>query len=64
MPTDATIQKAAFDKQNCRRFALKLSTKYDAEIIEHIQKQPSMQGYIRALIRADIAAQQQKGESP
>jgi len=63
MPTKATVQKAKFDKENCRRLQLKLNLRTDADILAQLDKQPSMQGYIRALIRADIAAQQQKGES-
>lgn len=64
MPLKATIQKAKFDKENCRRLQLKLNLRTDADILAQLDKQPSMQGYIRALIRADIAAQQQKGETP
>lgn len=64
MPLKATVQKAKFDKENCRRLQLKLNLRTDADILVQLDKQPSMQGYIRALIRADIAAQQHKEESP
>ena len=64
MPSKATVQKAKFDKENCRRLQLKLNLRTDADILAQLDKQPSMQGYIRALIRADIAAQQRKEESP
>ena len=34
----------------------------DADILAHLAKQPNKQGYIKALIRADIAAQEKEGE--
>ena len=62
MPTKATVQKAEFDKLNCRRIGLKLNIHTDADILEQLDRQESMQGYIRALIRADIAANQGREE--
>lgn len=46
----------AYDKQNTKQIKFKLNNKYDADILEHLKKQENMQGYIKALIRADIAA--------
>lgn len=60
MPLKATVQKAKFDKENCRRLQLKLNIRTDADILAQLEKQPSMQGYIRSLIRADIATQAEK----
>lgn len=48
--------KARYDKANSRRYNLKYNIKTDADIISFLDKQPSIQGYIKALIRADIAA--------
>ena len=59
MPLPSTIQKAKFDKENCRRIQLKLNVRTDADILAQLDKQPSMQGYIRRLIREDIAAHAQ-----
>ena len=56
MPTKETIRQAKYDEEHTRRIGLKLNTQTDADIIEQLEKQSSMQGYIRALIRADIAA--------
>lgn len=60
MANKKTIQTAAYDKEHTRQFHLKLNITTDADIIAQLDKQPSMQGYIRALIRADIEAQKEK----
>lgn len=43
-----------YDKENTVRVTIKLNKKYDADIIEKLNSEPSKQGYIKALIRADI----------
>ena len=47
--------QARFEKEKCTRVAIKLVNKTDADILAHLAKQPNKQGYIKALIRADIA---------
>ena len=42
------------DKQNARFFGLKLSRNTDSEIIEHLESQPSIQAYLKNLIRHDM----------
>lgn len=49
-----------YDKVNARQLRVKLNRKTDADIIEHIEKQSNIQGYIKALIRADIEKEAQK----
>ena len=44
----------ASDQKNARRYAIKLSKNTDADIIEHLDSIPNVQGYLKALIRADI----------
>lgn len=44
----------AYDKQNCTRVNLKLNNKTDADIISQLEKQESIQGYIKDLIRRDV----------
>ena len=44
----------AYDKVNCTRVNLKLNNKTDADIIQHLRDQESIQGYIKSLIRADM----------
>lgn len=56
MGTKATIQHNAHDKEACRHYHLKLNKETDAKLIEMLDAQENMQGYIKALIRADIAA--------
>lgn len=43
-----------YRKQNIRRIAVNLSRIHDADILEHLERMENMQGYIKALIRADI----------
>ncbi len=44
----------ASDKKNTRFYGLKLSKNTDAKLIEHLDKQESIQGYIKQLIREDM----------
>ena len=55
MTSDA--QKRAvlkYDSKHTRQYHLKLNLETDAEIIEHLSKQESIQGYIKGLIRDDM----------
>lgn len=58
MPT--STRKKAYDRQysdtHQRKFCLALSIQYDADIIAQLDTVSNKQGYIKALIRADIAA--------
>jgi hypothetical protein len=58
MQTEA--QKRAnrkYDKANTRQIALKLNKRTDADVLEHLDKCGNKQGYIKALIRADMAGE-------
>lgn len=55
MPKKSTISHARYDAANCRTYGLKLNLKTDADIIEKLASVPSMQGYIKQLIRDDLA---------
>lgn len=48
--------KAKYFKEKVRRVSMNLAKSTDADIIEKLESVDSMQGYIKALIRADIAA--------
>lgn len=53
---DALNKRAyAWDKQNTRYIGLKLNRHTDADIIARLESVDGMQGYLKALIRADIA---------
>jgi hypothetical protein len=44
-----------YDKENMRQIKFNLSLKYDQDVIAALDAEPNKQGYIKALIRADIA---------
>ena len=46
---------ARFEKEKCTRVSIKLVNQTDADILAHLAKQSNKQGYIKALIRADMA---------
>lgn len=55
MATKAQIKASnKYDKENTKQIALRLNKKTDADIIEHLEKQGSKQGYIKELIRKDM----------
>ena len=43
-----------YDATHTKQIHLKLNLKHDADIIEHLDKQKNVQGYIKQLIRNDI----------
>jgi hypothetical protein len=51
----ASERQKRYDDKTARRYQLKLHKKYDKAIIERLAAAPSMQGYIRDLIRQDMA---------
>lgn len=51
-----------YDAVNTRQVHLKLNCKTDADIIEHLKKQESIQGYIKDLIREKMKHQKARGE--
>ena len=56
MATEARrAQQAEWDAANTTQIKLKLNNKQDADILEKLKGVPSKQGYIKKLIRADIA---------
>lgn len=55
MAKNATIIKNRYDKKHMKQYLLKYHLVNDADIIEKLDSVPSKQGYIRNLIREDIA---------
>ena len=47
--------QAKYDKAHCKYFSLKMHLENDADVIEKFASVPSMQGYIKQLVRDDIA---------
>lgn len=56
MATKRSISQARYDKESTRQIRLKLNLKTDADVLARLDAQANMQGYIKSLIRADIAA--------
>lgn len=46
---------ARYDKANTKQIALKLNKNTDADILAWLEAEQNVQGYIKSLIRADIA---------
>lgn len=43
-----------YDAQNTKQIHLKLNLKTDADVLEWLEKQENVQGYIKQLIRQDM----------
>jgi hypothetical protein len=55
MTTEAAkAAKAKYDAKTARYFSLKLNRNTDKDIIERLEKEPSIQGYLKQLIREDM----------
>ena len=55
MKTEA--QKRAerkYAKKNIKRVEMKLNTRYDGDIIQHLDSKDNVNGYLKELIRKDI----------
>lgn len=50
----------AYDKAFQRRFALNVNKIHEADIIDHLEAQDSIQGYIKRLIREDMQKKSKK----
>lgn len=46
--------QSKYEKKNIKRVVVKLNTKHDADIIEHLEGKDSVNAYIKELIRKDM----------
>lgn len=53
-PFDQNRYIQSFMKENYKKITLLLNKKSDSDIIEHLEEQKNMNGYIKALIRKDM----------
>lgn len=60
MAQSRTEIQARYDEKNCKRYSIKVHNENDADIIAKLSSVPSIQGYIKQLIRHDI--EKEKGE--
>lgn len=55
MSEKKTTAKERYDARTAVRICLKLNKGTDADVLQRLEEVPSKQGYIKSLIRADIA---------
>ena len=53
--------RARYDKENTRHIKFKLNLKTDADILAKLDAEPNTQGYVKRLIREDIAREKNGG---
>lgn len=59
MPTEADRRAAAkYQAAHIKQVLVKLNDRTDPDILAHLESIPNVQGYIKALIRADMARTQ------
>ena len=63
MPTKHTISQAKYDALHRRIYGFRLHNEIDKDIIKKLASVPSMQGYIKKLIRDDIARSEKRTEN-
>lgn len=51
-----------YQSENTKQILLKFNNKTDSAILEKLESVPNKQGYVRGLILADIAREQEAGE--
>lgn len=55
MANSHSIAQAKYDSTHCKYYTLKMNLETDSDIIEKLSSVESKQGYIKQLIREDIA---------
>lgn len=60
MSTKKSQIQAKYDSKNCKLYSMKLNKQTDKDIITKLSAVPSMQGYIKQLIRKDIKKEGEK----
>ena len=55
MAKSHSVAQAKYDKTHCKYYSFKLNLENDSDVIDKLASVPSMQGYIKQLIRDDIA---------
>ena len=53
-----TARKSTWDKANTKQYKLKLTIKYDGDIIQYLDSLPNKQGKLKKLIREAIKKEQ------
>ena len=50
-----------YEKENLRQIRLRINRKTEPDLLEWIEKQDNIQGYIKHLIREDMEREKEKG---
>lgn len=50
------LQSEKWDRENTRQVKFKFNLRTDSDILDMLDAQDNIQGYVKSLIRADIAA--------
>lgn len=64
MPESKYNRQKKYIKENMRRYALNLNRNTDVDILEYLEGRDNVQGYLKRLIREDMARQKAGEESP
>ena len=64
MPESKYNRQKKYIKENMRRYALNLNQNTDVDILEYLEGRDNVQGYLKRLIREDMARQKAGEESP
>lgn len=64
MAVPRSIRDARYNAKSSKRYALKFNVKTDADLIAKLDSVPSVNGYIRQLIREDIERERRGTISP
>lgn len=51
---DQAAYVAAYQKKNIREYRIKINRLTEPELLEHLDAQPNIQGYVKELIRRDM----------
>ena len=55
MANNHTISQRKYDAANCKVYTMKFNRRTDADVIARLDSVPSRQGYLRQLVRKDLA---------
>lgn len=62
--TARNAQKEAWNKDNTKQIKFRFNLNTDADILAHLESLDNVQGYVKQLIRADIAKRRPRRNAP
>ena len=64
MAKNTSINQAKYDAKHCRHYSLKYNLVLDEAVVKKLSSVPSVQGYIKQLILADLAKESESEPVP